>query len=142
MSESDRVLCATTARWLAASSGVVGALGIASTLIAALLLVARVPMPALGAAALLLALAERALALRTRFDAGLFADLARPPGALHLLDEALCGLHLRQASAVPRPLADRVQGARRLVQQHALIALVQFGAVALQLLTTWAAPLS
>jgi len=130
----EQVLCATTARWLSASSGVVGAVGIASVLIAALLLVARVPLPGLAAAALLLALAERVLALRTRFDAGLFADLARQPAALHLLDGALAGLRLREHSAAPRELAVRVQGARRLALQHTLMALLQFGAVALQLL--------
>lgn len=139
MTAAERVLCATTARWLSASSGVVGAVGVVSALIAALLLIARVPLPGLAAAALLLALAERVLALRTHFDAGLFADLARPPGALDLLDEALAGLHLRERSAAPRTLADRVQGARRLTQQHALLVLVQFGAVALQLvLAGWA----
>jgi len=128
------VLCATTARWLSASGGVAGGVGVGSALMAALLLVARVPLPGLAAAALLLVLAERVLALRTRFDADLFADLARQSGGLDLLDHALASLHMRQPSAVPRPLADRVQGARRLTQQHALMALLQFSAVALQLL--------
>ena len=140
MTAAERVLCVTTARWLSASSGVVGALGLLSALIAAVLLVARAPLPGLAAAALLLSLAERVLAMRTHFDAGLFADLARPPGAPDLLDEALAGLHLRAPSAAPRALADRVQGARRLTQQHALLALLQFGAVSTQLLlAAWGA---
>ncbi len=134
MTATERALCATTARWLAASSGAVGALGLGAALAAVLLLAARVPLPALAATALLLALAERTLALRTRFDAGLFADLARPAATLHALDEALAGLRLRPRQHRPRPLAERVLAARRLTLQHAGLALAQFAAVAAQLL--------
>jgi len=134
MTAAERVLCATTARWLSASSGVLGALGIGSLVIAALLLMARAPLPGLAAAALLLAPPERLLALRTRFDAGLFADLSLQTGALDLLDEALVSLNLRQQAATPRPLVGRIQGARRLTLQHAGLALLQFSAVAAQLL--------
>lgn len=141
MTPADRVLCATTARWLSASSGVVGGVGMAAVLMAALLLLARTPLPVLAAAALLLALAERTLALRTRFDAGLFADMARQPEALDLMDNALADLHLREPGAAPRPLAERVVGARRLTLQHALVALAQFSAVTVQLgLMVWGRP--
>jgi hypothetical protein len=135
---AEQLLCAATARWLGAGNAVAGALGLVAVLLAGLLLLARAPLPGLAAAALLLAPAERALALRTRFDAGLFSDLARQPvPALALLDAALAGLRLRQAAAAPqapRPLAERVAGARRLTWQHIGLALAQFGAVGLELL--------
>lgn len=141
MSPAERALCAATARWLAASSAVLGTLGLAAALAALLLLLARVSLPALAALALLLTLAERTLALRTRFDAGLFADLAGPAGSLALLDEALAGLRLRPRRATPRPLAARVLAARRLALQHALLALAQCAAVGTQLLlAAWHVP--
>jgi hypothetical protein len=138
MTTDERVLCATTARWLQASSGALGGLGAVSVLAAVLALLAGLPLPGLAAAALLLALAERVLALRTRFDASLFADLAHGPCTPDMLDAALAGLGLRARSAHSRPLADRVAGARRLTRQHAVLASLQFAAVTLQLvLAAW-----
>jgi hypothetical protein len=134
MTTDERVLCATTARWLQACTAALGGLGAVSVLAAVLVLLAGLPLPGLAAAVLLLALAERVLALRTRFDAGLFADLAQGPCTPDLLDTALEGLGLRARRATSRPLADRVAGARRLTQQHALLVLLQFSAVAVQLL--------
>lgn len=140
MSPAERALCATTAHGLAASSAVLGALGLLAAAAALLGLLARLPLPALAAFTLALALAERTLALRTRFDAGLFADLAGPHGDLALLDEALAGLRLRARRATPRPLIARVLAARRLALQHALLALAQCAAVGTQLLAAWRVP--
>ncbi len=152
MNPAEQVLCAATARWLAATTAVFGALGLGAAAGAVLLLVARVPQPAWAACALLLLLAERVLALRTRFDAGLFADLALGPACaglrraadlpkttaptepLQLLDAALASLRLRPAAAAPRSLVQRVQGARRLSLQHGLLATLQCVAVGVQLL--------
>ncbi len=152
MNPAEQVLCAATARWLAATTAVFGALGLWAAAGAMLLLVARVPQPAWAGCALLLLLAERVLALRTRFDAGLFADLAQgtacpchrraadmpqqtsPTEPLQLLDAALASLRLRQAAAAPRSLVQRVQGALRLSLQHGALATLQCVAVGLQLL--------
>jgi hypothetical protein len=122
----ERALAATAARWLAAASGVVGALGLGSALVAALLLALRTPMPLAAAAALLLAAAERVLALRCRFDAGLFDDLARGSLTPAALDAALAAMGLRAASAAPPPLEPRVQGAQRLVRWHVAVVTLQF----------------
>lgn len=146
MNDGERALCAATARWLAASGAALGALGLLSALMSALMaalaLALRLPMPGLAAFALLLVPAERVWALRVRFDAGLFADLAREPApaaAIGGLDDALAALGLRRRAATPRPLADRVNGARRLARQHAALAAVQFAAAALPCLLLLAA---
>jgi len=72
-------------------------------------------------------------AIRIRFDAGLFLDLAgdadAPPMAERLssLDASLAALGLRRNGiAVPRPLADRARGARALVLRQLAIVAAQF----------------
>ena len=123
----EPALCTTTARLLAASVTSLGALGLGCAMLAAAALLLHPPVAATAAYALLgtlvLAIGERVLALRLHFDAGLFAELARDPAAprraLHTLDQALQTLRLRAAAAAPRPLLDRVAGARRLVVWHA-----------------------
>lgn len=129
---NDRALCATTARWLAASSAALGALGLVSALAAVVLLMARAPLPGLAIAALALVLVERVCALRTRFDAGLFADLAGGAITPQTLDASLHRLKLRAAPGVPRSVAQRVHGARALSVRHAVVAAVQFALVVLQ----------
>lgn len=79
-----------------------------------------------GVAIVLLVLAlspvERYLALRLRFDAGLFADLADGRIAdLAALDAGLATLGVRRTPPRPRSLADRLAGSRRLWRFHAII---------------------
>lgn len=81
-------------------------------------------------AILALGLAQKVYAVRARFDAGLFADLAeawQQRGAsdvdapLRRLDQALAALGLRPAPAAPlRPLLARAAGAKRLLFKQAL----------------------
>lgn len=165
MTAAERVLCRTTAHWLAAcrrSAGALG-LGVAAAAVLTLLAAPTVLVPALAPPAaaglalvqllvlllvLLLVPAERVLALRLAFDAALFDDLAaasaaEPPAApLVLLDGALQALRLRPAPATPRALAERVLGARALARQHlALVALqALLLAVSLGLLAAGRAP--
>lgn len=129
---ADRALCVAAARWLSAAGGAAGTLGLASLGFAALLLVAREPGPAIAVGVLLLAPLERLLALRVRFDAGLFADLGRGALTLSSLDASLHGLRLRGPAAAPRALADRVDGARALVWRHVAVAMLQFALVTMQ----------
>ncbi len=150
MKDDDRLLtapalCVTTARLLRACAGTLAPLGLALAVVAAAMLGWRPGMtgaacgpaalpPMLGATlawstVLLLAPLERLWAWRIHFDAGLFTDLAAaetPMAArLQLLDHALHALGLRGLPAAPRPLADRVQGARRLALQHAALVAAQ-----------------
>ena len=148
-------VCATTARLLSATASAAGALGGGSALLAAALLMWGAPAVAASTAATLLLLlvagtaaVERVLALRLRLDAGLFADLAygtvyrsaagsasgnpcdsgygiAGPRSLRRLDRALHKLGLRAQPSTCRPLADRVQGARRLVMWHLAVAAAQ-----------------
>ena len=128
-------VCATTARLLSATASAAGALGGGSALLAAALLMWGAPAVAASTAATLLLLLvagtaafERVLALRLRLDAGLFADLAyggAGPKSLQRLDQALHRLGLRARPSTCRPLADRVQGARRLVMWHLAVAAAQ-----------------
>ena len=138
MTPNERTCCAGTARWLSASASAVGSVGLLAAGSAVLLLVMRQPLPELASAALLLLLVERVYVLRLKFDAGLFADLAHGECNLPALDQALQVLRLRSPGAVPRPLSDRIKGARRLALRHGLVATLQFAAVATQaLLLGW-----
>lgn len=132
-SQADRSLCATTAHLLSATARCAGALGLLCALLAAAMLFQRTPNPLAAAMALALLPMERVLALRLHFDAGLFADLARgvtnPVLALDALDHALSALRLRAPAAVSRSLAERVDGARRLVFWHGAVAAAQLAAV-------------
>jgi hypothetical protein len=144
LDDHDRTLAATTARWLQAGARSAGALGLGCAgLAAAALLLQPLPLPARAAAVVALALlpAERVLALRLHFDAGLFTDLARgglpPRQALGSLDLSLQALRLRgpAATATLRQLPDRVRGAQRLLAWHAAGVGLQALAVLALLLT-------
>lgn len=129
----DRARCAAMARWLEASS-TLGALALCCTLMAALGTLAHAWRDAaLGFALLALALTafERYLALRLRFDAGLFADLASARiDDLTALDAGLAALGIGKSPQSQRTLDDRLEGARRLWRRHALIVGLQAASVA------------
>lgn len=125
----DRALCATQARWLDACA-IFGGIGLFAAGLAALCLATGAGHDALRALAFgVVALLpfERFLALRLRFDRGLFADLAAGRIAdLSALDRALAASGLRRAAEGPvRALADRVRGTRRLWRAHAAVAVAQ-----------------
>ena len=123
----DRARCATMSRWLAAAS-VLGALALCCALVIALGYMAQAWRDeTMGLALLVLALTplERYLALRLRFDAGLFADLASGRIAdLTALDAGLVTLGVRKAPQSPRTLDDRLRGSRRLWRFHAMVAIL------------------
>ncbi|TXI47286.1 MAG: hypothetical protein E6Q50_13425 [Lysobacter sp.] len=124
-----RALCATQARWLEACA-IFGGIGLFAAGLAALCLATGAGydlLRALACVAVALLPFERFLALRLRFDRGLFADLAAARIAdLPTLDRALAASGLRRASAGPtRTLADRVRGTRRLWRAHAAVATAQ-----------------
>ncbi|WP_295853544.1 hypothetical protein [uncultured Xylophilus sp.] len=139
MTDEDRALGAATAAWLDAAA-VPAAWGLAlAALAVAVLLAFEFPgtaVPAALAAVAALGLPERYLALRLRFDAGLFRALADGRiASLSGLDGALAGLGLRSDTAATdvRPLPDRVQGALRLLRVHRNIVLLQAVLVAVAL---------
>ncbi len=129
LSADERALCSACAHWLSACVRTVSAVGLGAAALALLALALRPALPWAALAVLVLLPAERVLALRLRFDAGLFADLAEGRLDLPALDAALAALRLRRAAALPRALPERVAGARRLVLQHALLVLLQAAAL-------------
>ena len=130
---ADRARCATMARWLEASS-TLGALALGCAVVAALgTLVHAWRDAALGFALFALALTpvERYLALRLRFDAGLFADLASGRiEDLDALDASLAGIGVGKGRQSLRTLDDRLHGSRRLWRRHALTVGLQAASVA------------
>jgi hypothetical protein len=84
-------------------------------------------MPALLGPVALLGLGEAYLAVRVGFDAALFRRLAAPAEALDLarLDEALLRLGLIPPAETGRPIAERIAGARRLLQWQGLMLALQ-----------------
>ncbi len=146
MSPHEQALCSATARWLWACSRTLGPVGLGAAGLAALLLTQRATPWLLPAAVLLLMPAERVLAMRCTFDAGLFSDLGDQgigaaggadtanawPG-LAALDIALVTLRLRKPAAHTRPLADRVAGARRLTLHFAAVVLAQWAGLVMYL---------
>lgn len=127
LSADERARCATMARWLAASS-VLGALALCCALVAALGFLAQAWRDeAMGFALLALASVpvERYLALRIRFDAGLFADLASGRIAdLAGIDAGLAILGVGGAGTPSRTLDQRLSGSRRLWRRHAVATLL------------------
>ncbi len=121
------------ARWLEASS-ILGALALCCAVIAAVGTLAHAWRDAAMSFALLaLALTpgERYLALRIRFDAGLFADLASARiDDLAGLDTGLAALGIGKGRRSLRALDERLHGSRRLWQRHALIVGLQAASVA------------
>ena len=129
----DRARCAATARWLEASS-TLGALALCCAVVAALGTLAHAWRDgALGFAlfALMLTPFERYFALRIRFDAGLFADLASGRiDDLVALDVALSALGVGKGPQSLRMLDDRLHGSRRLWRRHALTVGLQAASIA------------
>lgn len=129
----DRARCATMAHWLEASS-TLGALALCCAVVAALGTLAHAWRDAaLGCALFALASTpvERYLALRIRFDAGLFADLASGRiGDLATLDIGLAALGVGKRPPHTRALDDRLEGSRRLWRRHALVVGLQTASVA------------
>ncbi|HEY8873166.1 MAG TPA: hypothetical protein VIM52_09065 [Stellaceae bacterium] len=80
-------------------------------------------LPAVLGPVALLGLGEAYLAMRVGFDAALFRRLAAPAEALDLgrLDEALLRLGLIPPAKTGRPIAERIAGARRLLQWQGLM---------------------
>jgi hypothetical protein len=129
LSREQRALCATQARWLDACA-VFGTVGVFALGLSALCLAVGAGVHSLRALAyfaLALAPCERYLALRVRFDRGLFADLADARITdLRTLDEALAASGLRKpAMGAPRTLAERIAGTKRLWRAHAVVAATQ-----------------
>jgi len=135
----DAALARSTARLLQSASPLLPAgLALALLALAALLLTDGYRGWLLWLAALL-ALPALWTAVRIRFDARLFLDLAdgsgEPVERLRNLDGALAALGLRAAAeGEPRSLADRARGARRLVLRQLAIVAAQF---ALALAAAW-----
>ncbi len=120
---ASRARCAATARWLHAAK----ALEWLALLAAAAALWRLLDPPADGWtqwtawSTLVLALPERVLALRLRFDRGLFAELADGRiASLQALDDALSPWRVAP-SDTPRPLDARIAGTLRLWRHHAAV---------------------
>lgn len=130
----DRARCAAMARWLEASS-TLGALALCCAVVAALGTLAHAwpeATPGFAVVALALTPFERYLALRLRFDAGLFADLASGRiDDLAALDAGLSALGIGKDKPSLRTLDDRFEGARRLWRRYALIIGLQTTSVAI-----------
>jgi hypothetical protein len=75
-------------------------------------------LPVMVGVVALVGLSEAYLAMRVGFDAALFRRLAGDPGGFDLnrLDSALLRLNLVPPAKTGRPFAERVTGARRLLQ--------------------------
>ena len=146
MTDHERALCTATARLLQ-SAGVIAAWGLGLSLVAlgVLALTGRslsmLSCMGFGAVAII-GVFERYMALRLRLDVGLFDGLASGAiPSLSTLDVALQKLGLRPAPdtpdtpGAPRALADRVQGARQLMQRHGIAVACQSAMFLLALLT-------
>ena len=143
MTDHERALCTATARLLHAA-GVIAAWGLGLSLVAVGVLaltgrsLSMLSSMGFGAVAII-GVFERYMALRLRLDVGLFDGLASGAiPSLSTLDVALQKLGLRRASEspdAPRALADRVQGARQLMQRHGIAVACQSAMFLLALLT-------
>ena len=141
--DNDRTTCAALAALLRAAA-LLALWGFALTCISALVLaltlrsLSTTATMGFGAVVILGAL-ERYFAFRLRFDEALFDGLARNTVAsLEALDRALSSLGLREpppSQHAPRPLDDRVQGTRQLMQRHAIVVACQSALFLLALMT-------
>jgi hypothetical protein len=142
--DNDRTTCAALAGLLRAIA-LLGLWGFALTCISALVLaltlrsLSTTATMGFGAVVILGAL-ERYFAFRLRFDEALFDGLARNTVAsLDALDKALSTLGLREPPpsqhTTTRPLDDRVQGTRQLMQRHAIVVACQSALFLLALMT-------
>jgi hypothetical protein len=142
MTDNERATCAALAGLLRAFT-VLAIWGFALTCIAALVLALTLrslsTTAAMGfGAAVILGVLERYFAFRLRLDQALFDDLARGTiASLEALDGALDSLSLRNAqpSQHIRPLDNRVQGTRQLMQRHAIVVACQSAMFLLALMT-------
>ncbi|MGJ7614987.1 MULTISPECIES: hypothetical protein [unclassified Variovorax] len=143
MTDTERTTCAALHSLLRAAA-VLALWGFALTCIAALVLaltlrsLSSTSAMAFGAVVVLGAL-ERYFAFRLRFDEALFDGLARSTvTSLDALDTALSSLGLREPAPqqqATRPLDDRVQGTRQLLQRHAIVVACQSAMFLLALMT-------
>lgn len=124
MNAEEQSRCAVLAAWLQANC----TLGAWSLLLSAVALAGWfwLPLGTAGqtalAATLLLGLLQRGLHLRLVFDQRLFAALSEARVvSLEQVDAGLQQLGLRPAPTMPRPLADRMAGARGLVRRQWLL---------------------
>jgi len=141
--DNDRTTCAALAALLRAMA-LLALWGFALTCISALVLaltlrsLSTTATMGFGAVVILGAL-ERYFAFRLRVDEALFDGLARNTVAsLDALDRALSSLGLREpppSQHAPRPLDDRVQGTRQLMQRHAIVVACQSAMFLLALMT-------
>lgn len=142
MTDNERATCVALAGLLRAAA-LLALWGFALTCIAALVLALTLrslsSTAAMGfGAVVILGALERYFGFRLRFDEALFDGLARNTVvSLGALDQALSALGLRPADAQPptRPLADRVQGTRQLLQRHAIVVACQSAMFLLALMT-------
>jgi hypothetical protein len=141
--DNERTTCAALAGLLRAIA-LLALWGFALTCISALVLaltlrsLSTTATMAFGAVVVLGAL-ERYFAFRLRFDQALFDGLARNTvTSLEALDKALSALSLREAPPsqhTTRPLDDRIQGMRQLMQRHAIVVACQSAMFLLALMT-------
>ncbi|MBT2334317.1 hypothetical protein J7E49_10420 [Variovorax paradoxus] len=141
--DNERTTCAALAGLLRAIT-LLALWGFALTCISALVLaltlrsLSTTAALSFGAVVILGAL-ERYFAFRLRFDEAMFDGLARNTVAsLDALDHALSSLGLREpppAHHTTRPLDDRVQGTRQLMQRHAIVVACQSAVFLLALMT-------
>jgi hypothetical protein len=143
MTDNDRATCAALAGLLRAF-GVPAAWGFAlmciSALVLALTLRSLSTPAAMGfGAVVILGVLERYFAFRLRFDQALFGGLARNTiASLDALDHALSSLGVRETppeQKTTRPLDNRAQGTRQLMQRHAIVVACQSAMFLLALMT-------
>jgi hypothetical protein len=142
MTDNERAACATLAGLLRAVA-VLAAWGFALMCISALVLALTLRSLSTTAtmgfgAVVVLGVLERYFSFRLRLDRALFDGLARNTiASLDALDSALAFLGLRetQPQRAARPLDDRVQGTRQLMQRHAIVVACQSAMFLLALMT-------
>ncbi|MGJ3701781.1 hypothetical protein [Variovorax sp. AFSI2.2] len=143
MTDNERATCAALAGLLRAFM-VLAIWGFALTCISALVLALTLRSLSVTAAmgfgaVVVLGLLERYFAFRLRLDEALFADLGRRAiASLDTLDHALSSLGLRETppeQKTTRPLDERVQGTRQLMQRHAIVVACQSAMFLLALMT-------
>jgi hypothetical protein len=123
----DRAVCIALAGWLRAHA-VLAQLSLLLALVAALVLLcgrASAQGTVLLIGVLILAPAERYLAIRLAFDRELFDAWGRGAMDASAIDTALLRLGLRKDLLAARPFADRMAGALRLRRLHLIAVLAQ-----------------
>jgi hypothetical protein len=138
MNDAERGICEAISAWLRAWQvwgawamlAAIGTVGVSTW-------AAGSANPGWAWAALAIGVVERGLALRLRFDQGLFRALAQGRLAdTRALDGALAALRLRREPSSDRPLDARIAGVRRLLLWHAAAVASQTALLACVLATT------